>query len=99
MERRCRVRLIVITSDTIANNSAKDPYGSTESTRVDGKGVSALVTWDSKVTTVLSLMNGVVDLVRERMKSDGIYNEFLKITEASSPRRIINFCANKMFTA
>ena len=72
--------------DTITDNNGTDPYGSTESTRVDGKGVSALVTWDGKVTTVLSLMNGVVDLVRERMKSDGIYNEFLKITEASSPR-------------
>jgi hypothetical protein len=28
-------------------------------------------------------MGGVVDLVRDRMKSDGIYDEFLKITEVS----------------
>lgn len=58
-----------------------DPYGSTESTRVDGELVSALVTWDSKVTTVVALLGGVVDLVRDRMQSDGIYDEFLKITE------------------
>ncbi|EWY82271.1 hypothetical protein FOYG_14381 [Fusarium oxysporum NRRL 32931] len=70
----------------IVGKKMQNPYGSTESTRVDGKGVSALVTWDSKVTTVLSLMNGVVDLVRERMKSDGIYNEFLKITEREHVR-------------
>jgi hypothetical protein len=57
------------------------------------------VTWDSKVTTVLSLMNGVVDLVRERMKSDGIYNEFLKITEVSSPRCIVESRANKALAA
>ncbi|KAG5791156.1 hypothetical protein H9Q69_009806 [Fusarium xylarioides] len=70
----------------IVGKKMQNPYGSTESTRVDGKGVSALVTWDSKVTTVLSLMNGVVDLVRQRMKSDGIYNEFLKITEREHVR-------------
>lgn len=58
-----------------------DPYGSTESTRVDGELVSALVTWDSKITTVVALLGGVADLVRDRMRSDGIYNEFLKITE------------------
>lgn len=61
-----------------------DPYGSTESTRIDGEGVSALVTWDSKVTTAVALMGGVVDLVRDRMKSDGIYKEFLEITEVSA---------------
>lgn len=56
-----------------------DPYGSTESTRVDGKLVSALVTWDSKVTTVVSLLGGVGDLVRTKLKADGIYNDFITI--------------------
>jgi hypothetical protein len=32
-------------------------------------------------------MDGVVDLVRDRMKSDGIYDEFLKITEVSALQR------------
>ncbi|EWG53954.1 hypothetical protein FVEG_12278 [Fusarium verticillioides 7600] len=54
----------------IVGKKMQNPYGSTESTRVDGKGVSALVTWDSKVTTVLSLMNGVVDL-REHIRVFG----------------------------
>uniref|UniRef100_A0A0D2YAC5 Endo-beta-1,2-glucanase SGL domain-containing protein n=1 Tax=Fusarium oxysporum (strain Fo5176) TaxID=660025 RepID=A0A0D2YAC5_FUSOF len=54
----------------IVGKKMQNPYGSTESTRVDGKGVSALVTWDSKVTTVLSLMNGVVDL-REHVRVFG----------------------------
>lgn len=58
-----------------------DPYGSTESTRVDGKGVSALLTWDSKVLTVVSILGGVGDLVREKMKADGIYDEFIQIAE------------------
>lgn len=58
-----------------------DPYGSSESTRVDGEGVGALLTWDSKVLTVVSLLNGVQDLVRERMQQDGIYDEFIEIAE------------------
>lgn len=62
-----------------------DPYGSTESTRVDGELVSALVTWDSKITTVVALLGGVGDLVRDKLKKDGKYNEFISITEVRDP--------------
>ncbi|KAM5380058.1 hypothetical protein ACJZ2D_003705 [Fusarium nematophilum] len=72
--------------NTIIGKKMQNPYGSTESTRVDGELVSALVTWDSKVTTVVALLGGVVDLVRDRMKSDGIYKEFLKIAEGEHLR-------------
>ncbi|KAJ3533712.1 hypothetical protein NM208_g7860 [Fusarium decemcellulare] len=70
----------------IVGKKMQNPYGSTESTRVDGELVSALVTWDSKVTTVVALLGGVTDLVRDRMKSDGIYSEFLRITEREHVR-------------
>lgn len=60
-----------------------DPYGSTESTRVDGELVSALVTWDSKVLTVVSILGGVADVVREKMQADGIYEEFISVVEVS----------------
>ncbi|TWU76020.1 hypothetical protein ED733_007185 [Metarhizium rileyi] len=62
----------------------QNPYGSTESTRMDGELVSALVTWDSKITTVVALLGGVGDLVRTKMKKDGIYNDFISITQAST---------------
>ena len=39
------------------------------------------MTWDSKVLTVVALLEGVQDLVRERMKKDGIYDEFIRIAE------------------
>lgn len=58
-----------------------DPYGSSEATRVDGKGMAAVLTWDSKVLTVVALLNSVQDLVRDRMKKDGIYDEFIGIAE------------------
>lgn len=67
----------------IPTHRLQDPYGSTESTRVDGEGVSALVTWDSKVTTVVALLGGVTDLVRDRLKADGFYKEFVEIANVS----------------
>ncbi|CAG8058267.1 unnamed protein product [Penicillium salamii] len=61
-------------------------YGSTESTRVDGTGVSALVTWDSKVTTVVAMLGGVTGLVRQKMKADGVYAEFIEVIETEYSR-------------
>ncbi|KAH6888458.1 hypothetical protein B0T10DRAFT_514173 [Thelonectria olida] len=65
----------------VVGKKMQNPYGSTESTRVDGELVSALLTWDSKVTTVVALLGGVTDLVRQKMKADGIYNDFVHIAK------------------
>ncbi|KAL1966392.1 hypothetical protein VTN77DRAFT_4534 [Rasamsonia byssochlamydoides] len=59
----------------------QNPYGSTESARIDGILISGLVTWDSKMTTVNALLGGVSDFVRQRMIKDGIYQEFIDIIE------------------
>lgn len=58
----------------------QNPYGSTESQRRDGTGVSAFVSWDSKITTVVALLGGVSNIVRAKMKTDGLYDEFINIT-------------------
>jgi hypothetical protein len=57
-------------------NGMQNPYGSTESGRRDGDGVSAFVSWDSKVTTLVALLGGVGDFVREGLKKEGRYGEF-----------------------
>jgi hypothetical protein len=67
-----------------------DPYGSTESTRVDGTGASALVTWDSKITTVNAILGGVTEWVRQKMKRDGIYEEFISIATVRSRSSNLN---------
>lgn len=69
-----------------------DPYGSTEGSRIDGTLISSFVSWDSKITTVVSMLGGVQDLVRDRMKSEGIYNEFkdvLKVCLSPSPAPLV----------
>ncbi|OZJ01651.1 hypothetical protein BZG36_05205 [Bifiguratus adelaidae] len=54
-------------------------YGSSESERVDGTATSSFVSWDSKITTVNALLGGVYSIVGDKMKKDGIYNEFIDI--------------------
>lgn len=60
-----------------------DPYGSSESARVDGTATSSFVSWDSKITTVVAVLGGVGDFVREKMKGDGIYREFISVAQVS----------------
>lgn len=81
MPKRCRVSDGSIHDLVNKLTCIPDIYGSTESTRVDGTGVSALVTWDSKVTTVVAILGGVTDLVRQKMKADGVYAEFIEVIE------------------
>lgn len=67
----------------VQGKKMQNPYGSTESERVDGTAVSSFVSWDSKITTVTALLGGVGDFVRTKMKRDRIYREFLSVTEVS----------------
>jgi hypothetical protein len=43
------------------------------------------VSWDSKITTINALLGGVGDIVREKMKVDGIYNEFITVLQVTTP--------------
>ncbi|RDB22231.1 hypothetical protein Hypma_010743 [Hypsizygus marmoreus] len=59
----------------------QSPYGSSESTRIDGTATSAFVSWDSKMTTVNGLLGGVTSLVRTRMQRERVYDEFIRIVK------------------
>jgi hypothetical protein len=65
------------------NSSHPDPYGSSESTRIDGTAMPSFVSWDSKITTVNAILGGVSDFVRTEMKRDGIYDDFISIVQMS----------------
>ena len=58
-----------------------DPYGSSESARIDGTATSSFVSWDSKITTVNAILGGVGDFVRPKMKRDGIYDTFITVLQ------------------
>jgi len=57
-------------------------YGSTESTNINGSAISPVITWDSKVTTVVAMLSShLVDITREILKRDTTYDRFYNITE------------------
>ncbi|KAK5071217.1 hypothetical protein LTR64_007721 [Lithohypha guttulata] len=57
-------------------------YGSTAATRLDGSAVARFVTWETKAPTLLALLGGIVDIVRDGMKTDKIYDEFYQRIES-----------------
>lgn len=68
----------------VTGKKMQNPYGSTESERVDGTAVSSFVSWDSKITTVAALLGGVSDLVKARMVKEKIYQDFIRVTKVGS---------------
>jgi hypothetical protein len=54
-------------------------YGSTEAIRTDGKRLCPLLTWDSKITSVVGMLGGINDIIRDALRNDGMYDRFLHI--------------------
>eukprot|EP01121_Diplochlamys_sp_Union-15-3_P001464 TRINITY_DN11268_c0_g1_i1.p1 TRINITY_DN11268_c0_g1~~TRINITY_DN11268_c0_g1_i1.p1 ORF type:complete len:532 (+),score=71.97 TRINITY_DN11268_c0_g1_i1:51-1646(+) len=57
------------------------PYGSTESVNVEGTEIAPVLTWDSKITTVVSIVGGVSDIVSKGLKTDMKFNRFYEIVD------------------
>jgi hypothetical protein len=53
------------------------PQGSTESIWFDGSLICPVQTWDSKITTVLAMNGGIIDLTRKYLKEKGKYDAFV----------------------
>ena len=52
----------------ISGPSGQTAYGSVESLHISGFEVSPVVTWDSKITTVISILGGFKDAISKKMK-------------------------------
>ena len=55
-------------------------YGSTASIRRDASNVANIVSWETKAPTLLALLGGIVDFVREGFELSGIYQEFVEVS-------------------
>lgn len=65
----------------LKGSAMQNPYGSTEATHVDGKTISPVITWDSKITTVVGMLSSkLIDVSREILQQDGNYDRFYDIT-------------------
>lgn len=62
-------------------------YGSTEAIHVNGLTISPVITWDSKITTVVAMLSSnLVDVTRHILQTDGNYERFFSITESEWSR-------------
>eukprot|EP01102_Stenamoeba_stenopodia_P001672 TRINITY_DN11510_c0_g1_i1.p1 TRINITY_DN11510_c0_g1~~TRINITY_DN11510_c0_g1_i1.p1 ORF type:complete len:553 (+),score=122.93 TRINITY_DN11510_c0_g1_i1:63-1661(+) len=57
------------------------PYGSTEGINTIGTEISPVVTWDSKITTVLAMAGGITNLTRTALQMDGKYDRFYSVVD------------------
>lgn len=50
--------------------------GSVEAARVDGTSVASILTWDTKVTSVVAMLRGTGPLISKLLKEDGLSEQF-----------------------
>lgn len=55
-------------------------YGSADGVRRDGSAISRVVSWGTKAPTLLALLGGITDFVRDGLTRDGVLTQFLDIT-------------------
>mmetsp|Transcript_19047 Transcript_19047/g.21211 ORF Transcript_19047/g.21211 Transcript_19047/m.21211 type:complete len:519 (+) Transcript_19047:48-1604(+) len=60
----------------IKGSKMQGHYGSTCSVSGDGTKIAPLVTWDSKMTTVIAMLGGVQDVVEKYLERDGKLQRF-----------------------
>lgn len=61
----------------ISGPAGQTKYGSIEALLVDGTQISPMLTWDSKITTVISMMGGFADMVKLGLQNDNVYTQFM----------------------
>ena len=59
----------------------QNQWGTTESTLRNGTQVAPLATWDSKITTVLAICGGVVDVVEQALAAMGKLAPFVAVVD------------------
>jgi hypothetical protein len=68
--------------NTMLNGPAmQGPYGSTEGININATAIAPLVTWDTKITTVVAMLGGVSHLTTRGLKRDGKYERFVQVVQ------------------
>jgi hypothetical protein len=51
--------------------SAQTKYGSLEATNVTGANISPMLTWDTKITTVIAMLGGTTEAIEYELNRRG----------------------------
>jgi hypothetical protein len=63
----------------LKGSKMQNPFGSTEAISIDGTLISPVLTWDSKITSILAASGGITDLTRIVLMKRGYYDRFSSI--------------------
>lgn len=66
----------------IVSRQGQNCFGTTESFNISGNAVAPLVTWDSKITTLVAAMEGNVDIVTRGLDRLNVTKAFVDIIDA-----------------
>ena len=62
-------------------------YGSTEAANIQGTAISPVITWDSKITTVVAMLSlPLIHVTRDVLQRERLYERFYNITETEWSR-------------
>lgn len=65
----------------ISGGHMQGPFGSTEAININATAISPVLTWDSKITTVLAIMGGLSPITREVLKETKMYDRFTAVIQ------------------
>ncbi|KAE9546067.1 hypothetical protein FO519_010721, partial [Halicephalobus sp. NKZ332] len=65
-------------ANTLNASRMQGPHGSTEAIWIDGSMISPVQTWDTKITSVLAMNGGMLDLTRKYLYNTGRFIKFSK---------------------
>lgn len=65
----------------LMGTAMQGPLGSTESISTNGTMIAPVVTWDSKITSVVAMVGGVSDIVERGLKKDGTFDRFAYVID------------------
>lgn len=63
----------------LLGSKMQNQYGSTESISLDGKEICPLLTWDSKITTIVAMYGGIQRIIRKALIKENLYQRFVHI--------------------
>lgn len=62
-------------------------YGSTEASNIEGSSISPVITWDSKITTVVAMLSShLINVTRDVLHRERLYERFYNITQTEWSR-------------
>jgi len=74
----------------LSGPSMQGPLGSTEACNTTGTAISPVVTWDSKITSVVAMLGGIAPITEQVMRNDNVFDRFYTIVDREWSRVFTN---------